>query len=161
MFFAPSPQCGRAGPLQEEIERQPRPLSTALCSFAASEKACAVSLPMTFSAADEFGPLLLLGSPWGQWASRCRFRPWRWRAPLKDGSHRKRLWPFIQLIWRKIPRFFLATTRRTHRTQNHRCRKEAKTGVLDFIEPLNNPMRRHSTLRYLSPIEIEARIAAP
>ncbi|BCA64027.1 transposase [Sphingomonas sp. HMP9] len=40
--------------------------------------------------------------------------------------------------------------RKTYRTRNH-----AKADVLDYIERLYNPTRRHSTLGYLSPMDFE------
>ena len=42
------------------------------------------------------------------------------------------------------------TARRTYRT-----RSEAKADVFDYIERFYNPIRRHSTLGYISPIEFE------
>jgi putative transposase len=42
------------------------------------------------------------------------------------------------------------TARKTYRT-----RDEAKADVFDYIERFYNPKRRHSTLRYLSPVEFE------
>ena len=42
------------------------------------------------------------------------------------------------------------TARTTYRTRDH-----AKADVFDYIERLNNPKRRHSTLGYLSPVEFE------
>jgi putative transposase len=42
------------------------------------------------------------------------------------------------------------TARKTYRT-----RDEAKADVFDYIERFYNPMRRHSTLGYLSPVEFE------
>jgi putative transposase len=34
-------------------------------------------------------------------------------------------------------------------------RDQAKLGVFDYIECFYNPSRRHSTIRYLSPVEFE------
>ena len=42
------------------------------------------------------------------------------------------------------------TARNMYRTRNH-----AKADVFDCIERFYNPMRLHSTLGYLSPIEFE------
>ena len=42
------------------------------------------------------------------------------------------------------------TTRKTYRT-----RSDAKADVFDYIERFYNPIRRHSTLGYISPIEFE------
>src|SRR5258707_9205318 len=42
------------------------------------------------------------------------------------------------------------TTRRMYRT-----RDDAKADVFDYIERFYNPKRRHSTIRYLSPMEFE------
>ena len=40
--------------------------------------------------------------------------------------------------------------RKTYRTRNH-----AKADVFDYIERFYNPMGRHSTLGYLSPMDFE------
>lgn len=40
--------------------------------------------------------------------------------------------------------------RKTYRTRN-----EAKADVFDYIERFYNPLRRHSTIGYVSPIEYE------
>ena len=40
--------------------------------------------------------------------------------------------------------------RKTYRTRNH-----AKADVFNYIERFYNPMRRHSTLDYLSPMDFE------
>ncbi|ULA65140.1 MAG: hypothetical protein LZF86_190441 [Nitrospira sp.] len=44
----------------------------------------------------------------------------------------------------------LKTARTRYRTQ-----AQAKADVFDYIERFYNPWRRHSTLRYLSPMELE------
>ena len=45
----------------------------------------------------------------------------------------------------------------------HRCRfktqAEARIAVFEFIEGFYNPRRRHSSLRYLSPIKFERQFA--
>lgn len=40
--------------------------------------------------------------------------------------------------------------RKTYRTRNH-----TKADVFDYIERFYNPIRRHSTLGYLSPMDFE------
>ena len=42
----------------------------------------------------------------------------------------------------------------------HRTREEAKADVFEYIETYYNPIRRHSTLNYLSPRDFENRMAA-
>ena len=42
------------------------------------------------------------------------------------------------------------TARKTYRT-----RSQAKADIFDYIERFYNPVRRHSTLGYISPIEFE------
>ena len=42
------------------------------------------------------------------------------------------------------------TARKVYRTRN-----QAKADVFDYIGRLYNPKRRHSALRYLSPVEFE------
>lgn len=43
---------------------------------------------------------------------------------------------------------------------NYRTREEAKADVFEYIETYYNPIRRHSTLNYLSPRDFENRMAA-
>src|SRR5258705_2706913 len=45
-------------------------------------------------------------------------------------------------------------TERTARRM-YRTRDDAKADVFDYIERFYNPKRRHSTIRYLSPMEFE------
>ena len=47
----------------------------------------------------------------------------------------------------------LKTERITRRM--YRTRDDAKADVFDYIERFYNPKRRHSTIRYLSPMEFE------
>ena len=37
----------------------------------------------------------------------------------------------------------------------YRSREQARADVFDYIERFYNPMRRHSTLGYLSPVQFE------
>jgi putative transposase len=46
-------------------------------------------------------------------------------------------------------------TERTGR-KTYRTRDEARADVFDYIERFYNPKRRHSTIRYLSPMEFES-----
>ena len=50
--------------------------------------------------------------------------------------------------------FSLLKTERIAR-KVYRTRDQAKADVFDYIERFYNPRRRHSTLRYLSPIDFE------
>jgi putative transposase len=50
--------------------------------------------------------------------------------------------------------FSSLNTERTAR-KVYRSRDEAKADVFDYIERFYNPKRRHSTIRYLSPMEYE------
>jgi putative transposase len=45
------------------------------------------------------------------------------------------------------------TARKTYRTRN-----EAKADVFDYIECFYNPLRRHSTIGYISPMEFEMKV---
>ena len=45
-------------------------------------------------------------------------------------------------------------TERTARKVS-RSREQARSDVLDYIERFYNPMRRHSTLGYVSPVQFE------
>jgi putative transposase len=51
-------------------------------------------------------------------------------------------------------------TERTART-TYRTRNEAKADVFDYIERFYNPLRRHSTIGYISPMEFEMKAAVP
>ena len=41
----------------------------------------------------------------------------------------------------------------------YRTREEARADVFDYIERFYNPMRRHSTLGQISPVEFERRFS--
>ena len=45
--------------------------------------------------------------------------------------------------------------------KNYRTRDEARADVFDYIERFYNPVRRHSTIGYISPMEFERRAAVP
>ena len=51
------------------------------------------------------------------------------------------------------------STLKTERTaaKVYRSRNQARADIFDFIERFYNPIRRHSTIGYLSPIEFECR----
>lgn len=49
-------------------------------------------------------------------------------------------------------------TKRTVR-EAYATRDAARSAVVDFIERFYNPIRRHSTLGYISPIEFEQPVA--
>jgi putative transposase len=51
--------------------------------------------------------------------------------------------------------FFASLTKDLLRRASLRSRAEARTAVFDYIETFYNPIRLHSTLGYLSPIEYE------
>jgi putative transposase len=51
--------------------------------------------------------------------------------------------------------FFASLTKDLLRRRSLRSRAEARTAVFDYIETFYNPLRLHSTLHYLSPIEYE------
>ena len=46
---------------------------------------------------------------------------------------------------------------KTERMASHmdHCREQARADVFDYIERFYNPMRRHSTLGYVSPVQFE------
>jgi len=46
---------------------------------------------------------------------------------------------------------------KTERTARkvYRSREQARADVFDYIERFYNPMRRHSTLGYVSPVQFE------
>jgi putative transposase len=50
-------------------------------------------------------------------------------------------------------------TERTAR-KSYRNRDQASADVFDYVEPLYNPRRRHSTIGYLSPMEFGQTTAA-
>jgi putative transposase len=51
--------------------------------------------------------------------------------------------------------FFASLTKDLLRRAAFRSRAEARTAVFDYIETFYNPIRLHSTLGYLSPIDYE------
>jgi putative transposase len=51
--------------------------------------------------------------------------------------------------------FFASLTKDLLRRHNLRSRAEARTAVFDYIETFYNPIRLHSTLDYLSPVDYE------
>jgi putative transposase len=51
--------------------------------------------------------------------------------------------------------FFASLSKDLLRRSNLRSRAEARTAVFDYIETFYNPIRLHSTLDYLSPIDYE------
>jgi len=48
------------------------------------------------------------------------------------------------------------TARKTYRTRN-----EARADVFDYIERFYNPVRRHSTIGYIRPMEFEMQAGVP
>jgi putative transposase len=51
--------------------------------------------------------------------------------------------------------FFASLTKDLLRRASFRSRAEARTAVFDYIETFYNPIRLHSTLDYLSPVDYE------
>jgi putative transposase len=51
--------------------------------------------------------------------------------------------------------FFASLTKDLLRRRTLRSRAEARTAVFDYIETFYNPLRLHSTLDYLSPVDYE------
>ena len=51
--------------------------------------------------------------------------------------------------------FFASLTKDLLRRRTLRNRAEARTAVFDYIETFYNPLRLHSTLDYLSPVDYE------
>ena len=51
--------------------------------------------------------------------------------------------------------FFASLEKDLLRRQSFPTRQDARTAVFDYIETFYNPIRLHSTLGYLSPIEYE------
>lgn len=51
--------------------------------------------------------------------------------------------------------FFASLKKERTNRKHYRTRDEAKADVFDYIERFYNPRRRHSTLGYLSPVELE------
>ena len=50
---------------------------------------------------------------------------------------------------------FASLTKDLLRRRSLRSRAEARTAVFDYIETFYNPLRLHSTLDYLSPVDYE------
>ena len=51
--------------------------------------------------------------------------------------------------------FFATLKKDLLRRRSFATRQEARTAVFDYIEAFYNPIRLHSTLGYLSPVEYE------
>jgi putative transposase len=51
--------------------------------------------------------------------------------------------------------FFASLTKDLLRRLTLRSRTQARTAVFDYIETFYNPLRLHSTLDYLSPVDYE------
>jgi putative transposase len=51
--------------------------------------------------------------------------------------------------------FFASLTKDLLRRHSFRTRAEARSAVFDYIETFYNPIRLHSTLGYLSPVDYE------
>jgi transposase InsO family protein len=51
--------------------------------------------------------------------------------------------------------FFASLEKDLLRRRSFPTRQDARTAVFDFIETFYNPIRLHSTLGYLSPVEYE------
>lgn len=60
-------------------------------------------------------------------------------------------------VWDNSARESFFSSLKTERTARkvYRRREEARSDVFDYIERFYNPMRRHSTLGYVSPIAFE------
>lgn len=56
--------------------------------------------------------------------------------------------------------FFSSLKAERTRPKMYRTRDEARADVFDYIERFYNPQRRHSTIGYVSPMEVERRAAA-
>ena len=54
-----------------------------------------------------------------------------------------------------MERFFSSLKAERIGKKIYRTRDEAKAEVFDYIERFYNPVRRHSTIGYLSPVEFE------
>jgi len=65
----------------------------------------------------------------------------------------------LQVIWDKaaMKSFFASLKTERVRRRTYRTRKQARADVFDLIERFYNPMRRHSTTGYLSPMTFEER----
>ena len=62
-------------------------------------------------------------------------------------------------VWDNAAMESFFSTLKTERTERkvYRSRNQARADIFDFIERFYNPIRRHSTIGYLSPIEFERR----
>ncbi len=66
-------------------------------------------------------------------------------------------------VWDNAVMESFFSTLKTERTarQHHATRDAARADVFDYIERFYNPIRRHSTLGYLSPMQFEQAAAEP
>lgn len=60
-------------------------------------------------------------------------------------------------VWENAAMESFFSSPKTERTarKTYRTRSQAKADIFDYIECFYNPIRRHSTLGYISPIEFE------
>lgn len=66
-------------------------------------------------------------------------------------------------VWDNAAMESLFSSLKTERTarKTYRSRDEAPVDVFDYIECFYNPIRRHSTLGYLSPLDFEKQVQLP
>lgn len=66
-------------------------------------------------------------------------------------------------VWDNAAMESLFSSLKTERTarKTYRSRDEAPVDVFDYIECFYNPIRRHSTLGYLSPLDFEKHVQLP
>ena len=64
-------------------------------------------------------------------------------------------------VWENAVMESFFSSLKTERTARKACatRDAARADVFDFMERFYNPIRRHSTLGYISPIEFEQAVA--
>src|SRR3954451_15501148 len=63
-------------------------------------------------------------------------------------------------VWDNAAMESIISSLKTERTarKTYRTRDEAKADVFDYIERFYNPIRRHSTIGYLSPVAFERKV---
>lgn len=95
-------------------------------------------------------------------AKRLAPRPWRWRALRSDfGRHCLRLAQtakdHLGECWDNAAMESFFSSMKTERLSRkvYRTREEARSDVFDYIERFYNPVRKHSKLDFLSPVNFE------
>ncbi len=80
-----------------------------------------------------------------------------WEFKLVRASGSNDPWDRLKAQNAAMESFFSSLKTERIRRRTYRTRKQARADVFDYIERFYNPMRRHSTIGYLSPMTVDER----